>query len=61
MKKLSCILLSLALLLAVGCQTDKVTYEKVPSQATMQSSSFNQEHYVWESFLFPTNRTTGAQ
>lgn len=24
-------------------------------------TDFNNEHYIWESFYFPTNRTSGVQ
>ena len=56
-------LLAAALLVAfvLGCQTQP-KYEDVPDQpAVMQSAGFNEEHYIWESFLFPTNRTSGRQ
>ena len=44
----------IAIALAGCCSDDNV------AEMTF-GSSFNQETYVWESFMFPTNRTTGAQ
>ena len=61
LKKLS--ILALAALIA-GCSFFKEP-EKEPivqndAQVIMQNS-FNEEQYVWESFQFPTNRTSGIQ
>ena len=62
MKSLVYAILSISLFFVFGCQSDKtISYENIPNQPIMQSSDFNQEHYIWEIFLFPTNRTSGVQ
>jgi hypothetical protein len=44
------------LVLFIGCTSSKQSSEQIP-QGMIFSSSFNEENYVWESFMFPTNRT----
>ena len=52
----ACVLLGI-----VGCETaPTVVYDNSTPKVTT-SAAFNQETFVWEYFLFPTNRTTGAQ
>ena len=44
-----------------GCKSNEITVIESDHKVEMKSGAFNEEHYVWESFLFPTNRTTGVQ
>lgn len=61
MKKTLSMLLAICMLLTlVGCKSNISDYENIQNKTQMRSS-FNDEVYVWESFLFPTNRTTGVQ
>lgn len=48
----------------IGCTTNQpCTDYHVPSQHIQNSarSGFNEETYVWEQLMFPTNRTSGVQ
>ena len=60
MKKIA-VIMFIASLLAAGCACkEKKTFSDQPAMTNViQSADFNQEHYIWEQFLFPTNRTTG--
>lgn len=56
----------LACSLLAGCIHDKTAGNDVPESDLIGSKTntvfqiqFNEERYIWESFLFPTNRTTG--
>ena len=44
-----------------GCQTDKSNYQTVDGTNQVMKVEFNQEQYIWQGFLFPTNRTSGVQ
>lgn len=49
---------SLAFLALSGCTSDKFK-GNVPRRTVVTSPFyFSDENYVWEDFLFPTNRTT---
>lgn len=54
MKKLSLLLVLISLFSFSGCKNQDISTNS--SQKTYMSSSFNQESYIWESLLFPTNR-----
>lgn len=60
-KKIS--VLALAALIT-GCsffkEPEKESAARNDAQVIMQNN-FNEEQYVWESFQFPTNRTSGIQ
>jgi len=43
----------------IGCKSDDAANNS--NNKTMMSAGFNEETYIWESFLFPTNRTSGKQ
>lgn len=61
MKKILYIIaLSLACILLPSCKNSQNNFY-YQSQKQIHTNDFNEEVYVWESFLFPTNRTTGAQ
>lgn len=53
----------LALATIIGCSSidSKKDLEQTVSQSEVVQSAFNEEVYVWESFNFPTNRTSGLQ
>ena len=44
-----------------GCQSDKSNYQTVDGTNQVMKVEFNQEQYIWQGFLFPTNRTSGVQ
>ena len=49
------------LLGSIGCETvPTIVYDNSTPKVTT-SASFNQEAFVWEYFLFPTNRVSGAK
>ena len=55
-------LLALTLLGCVeGCQSDKSNYQTIDGTNQVMKVEFNQEQYIWQGFLFPTNRTSGVQ
>ena len=56
MKILLSIILGLGLI--SGCYTENKTDYYVPCERTYNysNSDFNKESYVWESFIFPTNK-----
>jgi outer membrane PBP1 activator LpoA protein len=59
-------LLSIVVLAAllIGCTTasaDKAQANSTTNQTMTCSGKFNEESYIWQSFLFPTNRTSGVQ
>ena len=65
MKKLI-IAFVIACSLLAGCINDKPANNDVSEADLIGSKTnvvfqiqFNEERYIWESFLFPTNRTTG--
>lgn len=41
-----------------SCTTTKNKYENISTDSIKQNSNFNQEKYIWEDFLFPTNKST---
>ena len=55
------IALFIASMMLSGCKSkEQINVPQQPTTTnTIQLIEFNQEHYIWESFLFPTNRTTG--
>lgn len=66
--KLSAFLIAIAAILLPmqfmsGCKTQKpcndVQYVD-PMTNSMQSTAFNDEHYVWENFYFSTNQVKSA-
>lgn len=36
-------------------------YPTVKDEVLIFGTDFNEEHYIWESFIFPTNRTDGLK
>ena len=54
---------SLFAILIAGCMSDGKQEPAIPSvqNEEVMMIDFNQEVYIWENFLFPTNRTTGRQ
>lgn len=47
--------------LLFGCATGP-DYETDPGSTNkVMTIEFNQEQYIWQGFLFPTNRTSGVQ
>ena len=49
------------LLGSIGCETvPTIVYDNSTPKVTT-SASFNQETFVWEHFLFPTNRVSGTK
>ena len=60
-KLLSVVVLAVLL---IGCTTttaDKAEANSSTNQTMSCSGKFNEESYIWQSFLFPTNRTSGVQ
>lgn len=54
-KKLIAVVLLSAML--IGCKSESQYYNNQGGTNVIFSTNFNEEHYVWEGFLFPTNRT----
>ena len=45
----------------IGCETvPTIVYDNSTPKVTT-SAAFNQETFVWEYFLFPTNRVSGTK
>lgn len=68
MKNAVCkVLLALSLSLATvgGCKTEPTPQPEVhyapPPTNQLQATDFNKEVYVWESFIFSTNRVEGGK
>ncbi len=57
MKKVIAIIAIATIIMAIGC---KCKQDPAISFDAGHNVHFNQETYVWESFVFPTNRTEGA-
>ena len=53
-------LIFISLFFFCGCIADKSNDSENYSEenAVIFSTNFNEEHYIWESFLFPTNINT---
>jgi hypothetical protein len=58
MEILKIIAISLAVLALHGCSTEKFDRNVPRGTIVTSPSSFTDEAYVWEGFMFPTNRTT---
>lgn len=58
MRIMKLLVISLVLLTFSGCSSEKFD-QNVPCGTIVTSpASFYDETYVWEDFMFPTNRTT---
>lgn len=47
-----------------GCQNNETKFENVESINNTNlvfQTKFNEEQYIWQYFIFPTNRTSGVQ
>lgn len=53
-KVIALVLISIAI---VGCKSAE--YSDYKSDKTSVSSGFNDENYIWEGWIFPSNKTTG--
>lgn len=40
---------------------DNAKYETIVTTNALQSTNFNEESYVWEVLIFPTNRVQGIK
>jgi len=60
MKKI--MLIAIFSLLAINCgckQKEKYQNIEVDGTNVMMKADFNQEHYIWENWTSPKNKTTG--
>jgi hypothetical protein len=56
MKKMIASILAASLLMFGGCSSTKFFVIDPAKDNVQQGSSFNDEHYVWETWLFSTNQ-----
>lgn len=57
MKKIVLIAIAATMLLVCGCKSENTIHViKSDTQTEVTGSGFNEEHYIWEGFIFTTNR-----
>ena len=44
-----------------GCTSEKIQVVDPGASSTAVGSSFNEDRYVWEDFIFTTNRVNGVK
>ena len=59
MRTVKLIVVSIGILALAGCSSERFDRNVPRGTAVASPASFSDETYVWEGFLFPTNRTTG--
>ena len=57
MKNIACLTIIAFALAICGCKSDKfITIDTETNSPTQCTSSFNDEYYIWESWLYSTNQ-----